>query len=373
MRIPTQSADTTKATARVLAAAKLQAAMDSQFGHLFDDIAVSSQQPLQPTVNDDKKEDSNRRFPKKQTPDVSLAKSNSAATSSASRQKRMVEDMRSDDEDLEELDDILDNDQSDTDMDSLDDTPSDKESVPLDTGVSVVVFDDVQSKSGRSASSSLGNKSEWRAFMSSSIHKVAGRNLNKIKLTGKQVDEERENEENDKRLLDLLKTSKLIEQYTSSELTGKERINHHKAKIVELGGKAPKALKAPRSMRIGMAKKAEERASKRINDAKNTGMYHSTLKSQISNGGESQKSKKGPFKKRQDVGIIGSIGRIKDGVMHVAKKHIQAVEGVPKRSSGGGGGKRKGRGGAGNISIPGSSSVRGGGSKKKQKMTRLGM
>ncbi|KAI8900774.1 hypothetical protein BC833DRAFT_580480 [Globomyces pollinis-pini] len=115
--------------------------------------------------------------------------------------------------------------------------------------------------------------------------------------------------------MDLLKTTKLVEQYTSSELTGKDRLNHMKKKIVELGGKPLKPEKISLPIFIGMKKAAQDRVDKKNEKALRP------------------KSRK----KKIDNGIIGSVGKIKNGMMKVSKKIIDAVEsgGKRKKKSGG--------------------------------------
>nr|KAJ3421809.1 hypothetical protein HK105_002228 [Polyrhizophydium stewartii] len=123
-------------------------------------------------------------------------------------------------------------------------------------------------------------------------------------------------------------------------------------------------------MRLGMRKKAEERARKKLQEAKDMGMYHSSLRTQIMGSDFVQKSDKDRRKKRSDVGIIGSIGRIKDGVMHVSKKHIDSV------NSPGGSARGKRRRGAGagdptaSLSVSGGRRGKSGG--RSSKRTRLG-
>ncbi|KAL5038947.1 hypothetical protein BDV3_002128 [Batrachochytrium dendrobatidis] len=334
-----------------IAAAKLEAAMDIQFGHLFEDSPIAKD-----FINDVDETRNIQMSTEQENMELSDYKSLLGS-------KLVVEDLRSDEE-FEDDCDFPSDDESMTSTNVDSDESINHKPTSTADDVAVVVFDD--SNSGRSSFSK--NKSEWRAFMSSKIHKVAGRSLSGAKPSSKQLTQEKEDEENDRKLYDLLKTSKLVEQYTSSELTGKDRVNYQRAKMVELGGKAPKPPKVPLPIRISMAKKSEERARQKIQEAKDSGMYHHTLKTQITGGNTTKNSKKSRFGKRADAGIVGSIGRIKDGVMHVAKKHIRAVEGTSSHM----GGANKKRKFNGDSSIMGLAS-RGNGGKKKTKMVKLGI
>ncbi|KAJ2994556.1 hypothetical protein HDV02_001485 [Globomyces sp. JEL0801] len=192
--------------------------------------------------------------------------------------------------------------------------------------VEVIEFTDTKLKN-----SNFDNKKEFRSFMSSNVNK-----LNSIStLTKKEVIQEDEDDKNDKDLMDLLKTTKLVEQYTSSELTGKDRLNHMKKKIVELGGKPLKPEKISLPIFIGMKKAAQDRVDKKVQNAKNNGIYTNQYKLELLQNEKALRPKS--RKKKIDNGIIGSVGKIKNGMMKVSKKIIDAVEsgGKRKKKSGG--------------------------------------
>jgi hypothetical protein len=121
-------------------------------------------------------------------------------------------------------------------------------------------------------------------------------------------------------------------------------------KLVELGAKPSKKPKAPFPMRLGMIKAEEKRSQKRLQTAKDMGLYHSSLRNQILAGGDKakvdeKKKKTGGGGKRGDLKEVnGFVGRFSDGVLHVPKALIAPKkEAGPRR--GGGGGLRKGGGG----------------------------
>ncbi|KAJ3245074.1 hypothetical protein HK104_007989, partial [Borealophlyctis nickersoniae] len=189
-------------------------------------------------------------------------------------------------------------------------------------GPSVVVFNDTSV--GRQEAPR--SKADWKAFMSSEIKKVSGE-VKRRKITREEAQQDAEDDQHDRELMDLLKTTKLVEQYTSSELTGADRRKYLEKKVVELGG-MPEKRKAPLPMRIGMAKKEQERAAKRVQEAKDMGLYHSSLKTQIlgSTGRAALDDK--VSKKRQartNRGIDGGFGTFKNGTLFVGQKDIAAV------------------------------------------------
>nr|KAJ3421810.1 hypothetical protein HK105_002229 [Polyrhizophydium stewartii] len=79
------------------------------------------------------------------------------------------------------------------------------------TEAPVVVVDDSQSRIGLA---SAGSRHDWKDFMSSKISKVSGRAPQTRKPSKAELEQDRQDEEHDRELNDLLKTSKLIESYS---------------------------------------------------------------------------------------------------------------------------------------------------------------
>ncbi|KAJ3045640.1 hypothetical protein HDV00_007764 [Rhizophlyctis rosea] len=270
--------------------------------------------------------------------------------------KHVIDDMRSDDEEWDDGED--DEEDSEEDDDEGDEealsllgalgSGSKNANKPSSNGAApvVVVFNDTSSTRKETS----GNASDWRAFMSDKVKLVAGERP-KPRISKKEAEQDAEDDQNDRDLMDLLKTTKLVEQYTADELVGKDRRKYNQQKVVELGGKAPKPQKAPLPMRIGFKMGLERIAQKRLQEAKDMGMYHSSLKTQIM-GDTARAAKEAEQTKRKmarrDRGIDGGFGKFKDGALIVSKKEIESVEKGPKRfkiGAGGGGSSRSSGGG----------------------------
>ncbi|TPX72117.1 hypothetical protein SpCBS45565_g00719 [Spizellomyces sp. 'palustris'] len=194
----------------------------------------------------------------------------------------VLEDMRSDDDEWDgEYDDDL-----EEDNDSDEDTSEQEKflSTVTATGPEVVVFQDTSAQ----RSAPVGSKGDWKTFMSSNISKLSGEGK-PTNLTKEEADQEEQDNQHDRDLMELLKTTKLIEEYNASQLAGTDRRKYMQEKLVELGAK-PAKPKAPRAIRMGMELKEKERAAKRLEEAKNMGTYHSSLKAQIM--GEAGKKEK---------------------------------------------------------------------------------
>ncbi|KAJ3415157.1 hypothetical protein HDV05_005437 [Chytridiales sp. JEL 0842] len=202
-----------------------------------------------------------------------------------------------------------------------------------------------------------GSKYDYKTFMSSDITKLTGdKKKPETPITKEEADQDREDDMHDRELMDLLKSSRLIDDIAASELTGKDRRAHLSSRLIELGAKPSKAPKAPFPMRLGMIKAEKDRSQKRLKEAKDMGLYHSSLRNQILAGGDKSKVEK--MKEQQAGGkgrggelkeVDGLGGRFKGGVLHVPKSVIEGKpKGVGGKEMGGGNGgvyKRKGGGG----------------------------
>jgi hypothetical protein len=117
----------------------------------------------------------------------------------------------------------------------------------------------------------------------------------------------------------LLHDHKVIEQYCASELNGKERRDYLKQKTEELGGKKQK-LKMALPLVFHMNKKADKEKGKTVEDLKNRGLYTKSVKRQMEH--DDQKKPK-----KRTAGLKGSIGKYKNGVLHIGKDVIDAANG----------------------------------------------
>lgn len=141
------------------------------------------------------------------------------------------------------------------------------------------------------------------------------------------------------------------------EMTGKERRKHNMNKLETLGVKKSKAIQMPIQMRLGMDKKQKERDQKKLQEAKDIGIYDKSLKHLYA------AATKEKDRKPRDRGIGSGIGKMKGSTLVLSKTEIKRVErqGMkPKagKRKQGGGGKGGGRGG-------GKSGGKGGGKKGK--------
>ncbi|KAI8829913.1 hypothetical protein BJ741DRAFT_370299 [Chytriomyces cf. hyalinus JEL632] len=210
----------------------------------------------------------------------------------------------------------------------------------VNSAAAVVVFNDANV--GK-RDPSLGGAREWRTFMASDVSKLTAEPKPKPPMSAEDEELEKKDDENDRELMDLIRSSKLIEDFTASELTGRERRSYLEKKMIDLGAKKAPNAKAPFPMRLGMIRAEGERAAKRVQTAKDMGLYHSSLKTQILAGDDKEKAMKlskkgsGGSKKGGDLKALdGGVGRFRNGTLHIGKGAADVVSQM--------GGGKKGRG-----------------------------
>jgi hypothetical protein len=130
-----------------------------------------------------------------------------------------------------------------------------------------------------------------------------------------------ENDEHDRELNDLLKTTDLINKFTSAELKGKERLNYFKEKVTELAGKKEKKLKMSLPIYIARKKEAEKRILKKEIEAKNMGNFTKKLHKELVNNEKIIREKSRTVKQERGDGIT-----TKNGVMRISPKLIKRIE-----------------------------------------------
>ncbi|KAJ3231621.1 hypothetical protein HDU78_007603, partial [Chytriomyces hyalinus] len=135
----------------------------------------------------------------------------------------------------------------------------------VNSAAAVVVFNDANV--GK-RDPSLGGAREWRTFMASDVSKLTAEPKPKAPMSAEDEELEKKDDENDRELMDLIRSSKLIEDFTASELTGRERRSYLEKKMIDLGAKKAPNAKAPFPMRLGMIRAEGERAAKRVQTAK---------------------------------------------------------------------------------------------------------
>ncbi|KAJ3273782.1 hypothetical protein HDV01_003909 [Terramyces sp. JEL0728] len=181
-------------------------------------------------------------------------------------------------------------------------------------------------------------KHEYRQFMNSKVKKLSA------PVSRNEKVQEDEDQKNDIELANLIKTSNLIQQYTESELFGKDRLNLLRKKADLL---APTKQKQSLPMYLGLKRAAESRVDSKVREMRDLGTYTKKAVVELRKNEVTLKAKK---KEKIDKGIIGSVGRINKGIMTVSKSVIDGVGGVKKKVSmrgtgfGGNGNRKKGKG-----------------------------
>ncbi|KAF9178805.1 hypothetical protein BGZ50_007458 [Haplosporangium sp. Z 11] len=218
-------------------------------------------------------------------------------------------------------------------------------------GPEVVVFDASKMDRKGTSSSSGGTEFSFKKFMSSKISKLdEAPPPMENPMTADEKAEELENKRNDTELHSLIKASRLLEQYSAEQLDGVERRRHQRDQLISLGIQKKEKVKVPLQISFGMMAKQRERDIKELEEAKNNGTYHKSIKHTFAAAGGKKKEKS-----RSDRGLKTSMGRFKNGVLTLTEKEIKSVqrEGVRKKKSpgkksggggGGGGKKKKGKG-----------------------------
>ncbi|KAF9907874.1 hypothetical protein BX616_000308 [Lobosporangium transversale] len=215
------------------------------------------------------------------------------------------------------------------------------------TSPEVVVFDASKvDRKGSSATSTGGTEFNFKKFMSSKVSKLDEAPAPmETPLTSEEKAEELENKRNDAELHNLIKASRLLEQYNADQLDGVERRRHQRDQLVSLGIQKKEKIKTPLQISFGMIAKQRERDLKELEEAKNNGMYHKSIKHTFAAAGGKKKEKP-----RSERGLKTSMGRYKNGMLTLTEREIKAVqrEGVKKKPSGkrsGGGNGGGGKGG----------------------------
>ncbi|KAI8811682.1 hypothetical protein BJ742DRAFT_796901 [Cladochytrium replicatum] len=269
------------------------------------------------------------------------------------KKRIIVEDMRDDESDDEEIADDFDSmEDDDSDVDnssgeageSFDDEDDSVDDVEEDAAVSkgsmkhgppqpeVVVFND----SHRSTTTKL-SKSEWKKFMTSDITKMTTTKPVSEKQAARNAQQDREDDENDRNLMELLKTSKLIEQFNAEHLEGKDRKAYLMKKMVHLGAKGHAQEKMPRSQSVAIFNKQMKQSKKELQEAKDLGLYDKSMKNKFLNPHQRKLIEKKRKWTRGGIDVDGGgVGSFRGGILHVSKRKISEIEksgGGPNRGA----------------------------------------
>ncbi|EJD53822.1 hypothetical protein AURDEDRAFT_110563 [Auricularia subglabra TFB-10046 SS5] len=216
-----------------------------------------------------------------------------------------------------------------------------KSASPPRAGPRVVVFS--QNGTAERASSSVNRK----AFMSSKVSKMrAEATQSRTAEDAEDEEEEKSNTRNDILLHELVQNSLLSGALDAGDKkTPSQKRKALEGRAMELAGtvkrgRGQRILKtterghAPRRIREGMEAKEADLNAKRLEEAKNVGNYHPTIKKLF--GGD----ERAPQRKRER-GLSLGVGKFVGGTLKLTPRDLAKVRGA----SGGGG--RGGRGGGG--------------------------
>ncbi|KAJ1824161.1 hypothetical protein GGH91_000753 [Coemansia sp. RSA 2671] len=222
--------------------------------------------------------------------------------------------------------------------------PSAKPTIRTKREPEVVVFD-----GGAVTRNPTDNKFAYKSFMSSKVSKI-----NAKPPAPKSVKEQKEDEEgrhHDRQLAELLEGKTMIEKLHESQLTGKERHKNNTQKLVNLGMKIKRKEKMPTDMFYNSEKARAGRASKAIQDVRDRGLLSAQVKRDIELLHMGKTTEKKRERRPIDRGLMANTGRMKDGMLHISKKHIDRVNGTAangssrvSKSKGKGNNKGKGKG-----------------------------
>ncbi|KAF7352863.1 hypothetical protein MVEN_01253300 [Mycena venus] len=199
----------------------------------------------------------------------------------------------------------------------------------------VVVFSETGSKPGPSGLPSLAQK---KAFMSSKVSKLReDPGVLQTETAAADDEEERTNAQNDA-LLHRLVHTKLLSGSLSRvlELTGQAKLGKGEKSVRD--GERNKAAKR---VREGMLEKQKERQKQQLEEAKNLGNYHPTIKKLF----ESSETSTAPRKNRER-GLKMGVGKFSGGMLKLSKEEISRVQDGLQRGRGRGRGRGGGRGGS---------------------------
>ncbi|KAF8974230.1 hypothetical protein BDZ97DRAFT_1899971 [Flammula alnicola] len=213
----------------------------------------------------------------------------------------------------------------------------------------VVVFSDPGPK--KSTTVDHVSKAQMKAFMSSKISKLTSTSQDTTTVKNQADEEEdRTNAQNDALLHKLVHT-KLLSGSLSTELdlSPAHRRKALAGRVLELTGgaklgKGEKLVrdaeknKAAKRVREGLAHKQKERSKQELEEAKNLGNYHPTLKKVF-------EASSGPTTRKREKGLKMGVGKFSNGSLRLTRDDVNMVmAGHKEGSSSRGRGRGRGRG-----------------------------
>ncbi|OCB87501.1 hypothetical protein A7U60_g5406 [Sanghuangporus baumii] len=210
----------------------------------------------------------------------------------------------------------------------------------------VVVF-----SGGTQSTGTKMSKYQAKSFMSSKVSKLrqevneAGTNENGD--DDSELEEERTNVQNDKLLHKLVHTQLLSGSLNHElDLTPAQRRKALDGRVMEIAGNAKlgkgesivrqeERKKAAKKVRMGLERKVDERRRKAVEEAKDLGNYHRSIKHLF----EADEKKRSDRRKRER-GLKLGVGKFSGGVLKLSRDDIASVRGNARPTRGKGAGRK---------------------------------
>ncbi|KAH0587476.1 hypothetical protein H2248_006258 [Termitomyces sp. 'cryptogamus'] len=218
------------------------------------------------------------------------------------------------------------------------------------TDSKVVVFQDV-SRSTEQYDSTSNSRST--GFMSSRISQLRQDDPRTVReKTKEEIDDERTNAQNDAILHRLVHTKLLSGSLDPDlDMTPAQRRKALAGRVLEVTGAARlgkgetsvrdmERNKASKRVRDGLKEKQKHRARQRLEEAKDLGNYHPTLKKLFEDA-------EAPSIKKRERGLKMGVGKFRDGFLHLGQEDFRTVNGAGRSMSRGLRRGRKGERGRG--------------------------
>ncbi|KAG7449272.1 uncharacterized protein BT62DRAFT_888151, partial [Guyanagaster necrorhizus] len=182
-------------------------------------------------------------------------------------------------------------------------------------------------------------KSQKKAFMSSKVSKLRDEVKAEIKDTDEEEEEDRTNAQNDA-LLHRLVHTKLLSGSLKPDLDMKpaERKKALAGRVLELNGGAKlgrgekfvreaERNKASKHVRAGLLEKEKQRRKAQLEEAKNMGNYHHSIKNVFEQPSDSSDRKR-------ERGLRMGVGKFSGGLLKLSQEDISNVQGRSHRGLG---------------------------------------
>ncbi|KAK0191003.1 hypothetical protein F5146DRAFT_1046710 [Armillaria mellea] len=201
----------------------------------------------------------------------------------------------------------------------------------------VVVFS--EASTSKLPGSAYVAKSQKKAFMSSKISKLKDEDKSETKKSEEEEDEDRTNAQNDA-LLHRLVHTKLLSGSLNPELDIKpaQRKKALAGRILELNGDAKlgrgeksvrqaERNKASKRIRAGLLEKEKQRQKAQLEEAKNMGNYHRSIKNVFAQPSE-------PTNQKRERGLRMGVGKFSGGLLKLSQEDISKAQGRSHRGVG---------------------------------------